>query len=492
MGAQRAGAAGAARALLLAALLCAGVAPSPAHAQGLLGLLGGGASGSKPLTNTTGPQCANAPATIRTALGAVPAPAADQLCDALLDSPIDTCNLGAMVEWGLTSTAAAPPKCNGALKQEVPPGEPSALADLRPLPYAGFENATDLLEVEGETYFWLYRTLLNFEVSLGCFIANGTSWVPPPGWELHAMLNVTEPASNTEGAPAGPAPGTVVLPFAAVLLNPEAEQLVVAARGTQTAAEWGIDFSYNQTADVAALGGLPVHYGFASVFQQLWPGVQAALDELVTGGSPAAKQVFVTGHSLGAGVGTLVSYAAQSYLNQQMGAAAPVVGAVLTAPPNAGSPEFVNAFNQLVNARRLAFEYDIVPQAFCTPEMPSCPPGRLPGTVGALLTAAGITITPTNQPGDVTAWPYAQIGGSITLVPEEMAQDAASWPALSRIQLCWSIPFLLATHVCSYSCALSQYAPEAAGSMSMCWLSAQPAGAPGTACPSWPTDYPGL
>ena len=95
----------------------AGVAPFPAHAQGLLGLLGGGASGSKPLTNTTGPQCANAPATIRTALAAVPAPAADQLCDALLDSPIDTCNLGAMVEWGLTGTAVAPPKCNGALKQ---------------------------------------------------------------------------------------------------------------------------------------------------------------------------------------------------------------------------------------------------------------------------------------------------------------------------------------------------------------------------------------
>lgn len=151
----------------------------------------------------------------------------------------------------------------------------------------------------------------------------------------------------------------------------------------------------------------------------------------------------MTGHSLGGGVGTLVSYAAQSYLNQQMGAAAPAVSSVLFAPPNAGSPEFVDSFNQLVNARRLAFEYDIVPQvryncfclssvagclllpqwasrfarcggggacllmplpcscspsccectpvsqAFCTPEMPSCPPGRLPGTVGALLTAVG-------------------------------------------------------------------------------------------------------
>lgn len=227
------------------------------------------------------------------------------------------------------------------------PGAPSALQDLRPLPYAGFDNATDLLELEGETYFWcgggigdwrlpigcrvalirgsalsllrplrppaelhpphqphlhspahprrLYRTLLNFEASLGCFIANGTAWEPPAGWELYALLNLTEPASNTEGAPAGPAPGTVVLPFAAVLLNREEEQLVVAVRGTQTGAEWAIDFSYNQTAEVAALGNKPVHYGFATVFQQLWPGVEAALADLVAGASPAATQASMVG-----------------------------------------------------------------------------------------------------------------------------------------------------------------------------------------------------
>jgi len=83
-----------------------------------LDLLGGGSSSaSKPSTNTSGPLCANLSAPIKTALAAVPAPAANQLCDTLLDGPIDTCNLGAMVEWGLTSTASAPPKCNGALKQ---------------------------------------------------------------------------------------------------------------------------------------------------------------------------------------------------------------------------------------------------------------------------------------------------------------------------------------------------------------------------------------
>lgn len=84
---------------------------------------------------------------------------------------------------------------------------------------------------------------------------------------------------------------------------------------------------------------------------------------------------------------TLLSLAAQDYLDAQAGggpqataagdaaaaqaAAAPaasggpqgaVVSALLVAPPNAGSPAFVEAFNRRVNARRLAAEYDIVPQ----------------------------------------------------------------------------------------------------------------------------------
>ena len=44
----------------------------------------------------------------------------------------------------------------------------------------------------------------------------------------------------------------------------------------------------------------------------------------------------------------------------------------------------------------------------------------------ANLLQAGISITPTTQPGDVTSWPYAQVGGSITLLPDEMAQVGAA------------------------------------------------------------------
>lgn len=89
--------------------------------------------------------------------------------------------------------------------------------------------------------------------------------------------------------------------------------------------------------------------------------------------------MFIAGHSLGAGVATLLSYAAQQLLESETVAAgaglgnrtAPVVSALLVAPPSVGPPDFMARFNQLVNARRLAFEYDIVPQV-SRPHRPSC------------------------------------------------------------------------------------------------------------------------
>ena len=102
-----------------------------------------------------------------------------------------------------------------------------------------------------------------------------------------------------------------------------------------------------------------------------------------------------------------------------------------------------------------------------------------------------------NAERQAAAWPANSWDAAPTrrqMLPTRVSppQDAASWSALSRIQLCWSLPFLYATHVCSYSCALSQYAPAEASSMTLCWLSRQPAGVPGSTCPGWPTNYPGL
>lgn len=76
------------------------------------------------------------------------------------------------------------------------------------------------------------------------------------------------------------------------------------------------DFNYN-TSTASLQPGQPalnlpgnVHQGFAAIATSLWPGVQAALQELVA--SPAGvSNVYVAGHSLGAGVATLLSYGMQ-------------------------------------------------------------------------------------------------------------------------------------------------------------------------------------
>lgn len=76
------------------------------------------------------------------------------------------------------------------------------------------------------------------------------------------------------------------------------------------------DFTYNQTIARLALP-LPtigrVHAGFANVAASLWPSVRSALHSLVKDRSTGTtvKHVYVAGHSLGAGVATLLSFAVQ-------------------------------------------------------------------------------------------------------------------------------------------------------------------------------------
>jgi hypothetical protein len=114
-----------------------------------------------------------------------------------------------------------------------------------------------------------------------------------------------------------------------------------------------------------------VHAGFNGAFQQIWPATRAALAALATGPSPQVTQNFVTGHSLGGAVGSLLAYAAQSYLNSRFRAGrAPVVNAVLFAPPNAGPPAFVDEFNKRVNARRVVSSSTSCPRWLLLPPPP--------------------------------------------------------------------------------------------------------------------------
>jgi hypothetical protein len=164
--------------------------------------------------------------------------------------------------------------------------------------------------------------------------------------------------------------------------------------------------------------------------------------------------------------------------------AAPLkVDALLFAPPNMGDATFAAAFGKMVNLRRIAFKYDVIPQVPCAPSMVGCK--------DALVN----TSTARNQ----GLWTYAQTPGTLLLEPASMPQQAEAWSRLDSIHACEAKRFFKASHYCSYSCFLSRYAHGNANNMCRLWpdavagggrAAAANKGSAGTTAGTYCFDYP--
>jgi Lipase (class 3) len=396
---------------------------------------------------------------------------AQKLCP-VLNNVFGKCDILGAVEGamaaagGQLSACKAPPAGN----QILPTVQLAPFSDARPLP-ASFSLAQ--IAPEGASYYWLYRMLQNLESWSVCNAANpGTVFQVPAGWELVS----TVPLPQGNASPPS-------IQFMAIMLNRATSHLVILNRGTMSGFEWLLDFSYNQTTQILPnLFSSPIHQGFATALNVMWNnpngGVAATLQDLVIT-QKVVKSITVSGHSLGAGVSTLMSYAVQGYLAQN-GVGNIVVDAALFAPPNVGPPAFAQDFNTKVNGRRVAWQTDVVTEVPCDPSMFTCKNNI----------ARGFPIT-TNQPGDVSSWAFSEVGGTVLLVPEGMPFDQASWAQIINVPLgANAVPFLISTHVCSYLCYFSQYSDGANGEW--CWLSQLPPGSAGTACAGFPVKngYP--
>eukprot|EP00798_Chlamydomonas_sp_ICE-L_P000017 gene17-12830_t len=122
---------------------------------------------------------------------------------------------------------------------------------------------------------------------------------------------------------------------------------------------------------------------FASVIAQdnmlvilVFDSLQPILEQQVVKGR--IHHVSIAGHSLGAGVSTILSYLVQQYINEAVpGLNRIQVDAFLFAPPNAGNKAFNKRLSEKVNIRSITFNYDVVPQVPCAPEMMACKGGIL-------------------------------------------------------------------------------------------------------------------
>lgn len=137
------------------------------------------------------------------------------------------------------------------------------------------------------------------------------------------------------------------------------------------------------------------------------------------------------------------------------------VDALLFAPPNAGDSVFADKFGKIVNARRMPFVYDVVPQVPCNP-MVGCQRASV-------------------STGSKAFWSYQNVPGSLVIHPSGFPTQAEAWSLFGKIHPCQIGKFLSATHVCAYNCFLSQFGGDNNNSCKL-WSDS----GSGTYCASYP------
>lgn len=261
---------------------------------------------------------------------------------------------------------------------------PQPLPDLRPIPPAFSARRTRALFYnEGSTWAWHWGVINNILLFSMCAKGGGggLEFLVPEGWEMvgpgtgqlpgvydliqtdgsppmpfMALMKTTTKGSGAAAATAGPAAaprqnatiaaganGTSTGTAAGASINGtdagDGGQLAIVFRGTNSGPEWMLDFQYHRIPHAQFPGPYfannyfegETHAGFTAVFNMVWPHVRAALEEEVLAGA-RLRHVTVSGHSLGAAVATLVSYAAQRFLDAHNSGV--LVSTMLVAAPN--------------------------------------------------------------------------------------------------------------------------------------------------------------
>ena len=162
-------------------------------------------------------------------------------------------------------------------------------------------------------------------------------------------------------------------PFGFVGRNQTSSNVFVVFRGTKTLDDWLSDFTFPQVAHPWG----QAEDGFSDLYAQCSADVQASVQR-----ARAAPNVFVTGHSLGAGLAVL---AAADLVNSGV---APGAAMYTFAGPRVGDLSFAAQFNRRVAVRwRVVNTEDIVTTVpIATPEL--FPEGHPHSAFGILLMLA--------------------------------------------------------------------------------------------------------
>eukprot|EP00798_Chlamydomonas_sp_ICE-L_P004075 gene4075-14170_t len=380
---------------------------------------------------------------------------------------------------------------------------PFPLSDMRPVP---LRIPSRRWKSEGANYYWMYRTVRNFAGYAPCVLQpdNSVQHPVPQGWDLVHTVIIPEPKDNNPDNLDDP-DNVFLIPFASVITRDD--MMVILVRGTLTKYELTVAstayFTDKDKIDPRLRGMGRCHEGFSMLALKVFDSLQPILDqqlgfhrkkeqhgrvlhekeqkgskhhekeqegskhhEMEQKGSKhhemehtecddhkkeqqgRIRHVAVSGHSLGAGVSTILSYLVQQYINENTpGLNRIKVDAFLFAAPNAGNQEFNKKLAQKVNIRSIVFNNDVIHQVPCVPKAAACPGGQtvpfyIPNTEG-------------NPPQ--LFWNFRKQRGEVNFGPGLMPYQSDTWQCFQQLDLRNTFGFLSASHICSYMCALSSF-----------------------------------
>jgi triacylglycerol lipase len=182
----------------------------------------------------------------------------------------------------------------------------------------------------------------------------------PPGFVPYGGYTLVDKIYADDGRGAYPA-RTV---YGYVAQNPQPpHDLVFAFRGTEDVIEWIRDFEFAHAAYVGCdpAAKLVCEDGFTSIYETCGPAILSTFAAAVAARGPVP--VYVTGHSLGAALATLLAFdlGCRTASAQIPGLTPPVV--YTFASPLVGDKAFATAYGGLVpESYRIANEPDLVPK----------------------------------------------------------------------------------------------------------------------------------
>lgn len=205
-----------------------------------------------------------------------------------------------------------------------------------PAPEESF--SLDLAIELGRLCLQAYQMLIDFN--------DGKTFTLPPPFNLIEQFFTNESFTGQVLAQ-----GSVPIAFIAT----RDENIYVVFRGTVTIAEWIIDAEYSQVPySFLPEGGLTEN-GFTSVYKTLNEGITQKVNELIQTGN--FTKLFVTGHSLGAGLAVLAA--------PELAVKTPFADLVMYnfAGPRVGDPDFAEFTYgaHVVTSFRVANTNDLVP-----------------------------------------------------------------------------------------------------------------------------------